>query len=71
MASLVTLHSQVAHLHHGDLLRQAERDRLLRAARGGTPSLLDRVRLMLARRQADAGSKASARRTYAVAPIDQ
>jgi len=77
MASLVTLHSELARTHHEEILRQAARDRLASLGRGTRPTLTGRVRhafraLRPARqRQADLGSSASARLTYTVAPTER
>jgi hypothetical protein len=44
MASLVSLHTDLARLHHEELLRQAAELRLARVARGERQTLPGRVR---------------------------
>ena len=43
MASLVSLHAEVARLHHEDVLANARRGQILILATKGRPSLLSRI----------------------------
>lgn len=69
MASLVSLHAEVARIHHAELLRNAEVARFAAGARPKRRSGLLSGRFR--RRHAEAGSSASPLRTYTVAPTER
>ena len=74
------LHLDLSRIHHEEILRRAREEQLLSLATGGHLGLLSRARAFIAahrpRRaarpaQADAGSSASALRTYVLAPTER
>jgi len=71
------VHLEVSRIHHDEILRRARDEQLRTLAKQGKPSRLSRVSdFFVAHRprraaQAEAGSKASALRTYMLAPTER